>query len=105
MIIQSTRYLKKLYKKYKKGQKTDIQVMNYINNLNQNVKKVCSARTVEDLCQLDQIIEALEVNASFAIIKTFDKMEQTTDKPKKVLENDIYALDLLNLGVAHLQVV
>lgn len=102
MIIQSTRYLKKLYTKFKKGEKIDIQVMDYINNLDRNVSKVCSARTVEELCTLDQIVEALEVNASHSILSTFDKMEKASDKPRKVLENDIFALDLLKLGVAHL---
>ena len=76
--------------------------MSYINTLSENVKKVCPAKTIGDLCQLDVIIEALEVNASYAMISTFEKMAMNKDKPKMVLENDVFALDLLSLGTAHL---
>ena len=48
--------------------------MSYINSLKQNITKTCKAKSAGEFCQLDQIIEALEVNASVSIIDTFGKM-------------------------------
>ena len=104
MIIQCTRYLKKLYKKYKEGQNTDIEVLSYINNLKQNVTKVCQAKSVQEMCTVSQVLEAMEVNASYVLMKTFDKIMDSSQS-KKVLENDVYALDLLKVGFAHLYAV
>ena len=104
MIIQCTRFLKKLYKDYKDGKRTNIPIMNYINNLENNVKKTCSAHTVEQMCTVDTILEAMEVNASAAVISTFEKMEKSKES-QKILENDVYALDLLKMGFAHLHVI
>ena len=104
MLIQSTRYLNKLYKNSKKGKTISIKILSYINDIPSNINKVFKAKTVEDLCKVDQVIEALEVSSSYAIMQTFDRME-SSDIPKKVLENDIYALDLLKVAYAHLFVL
>ena len=42
--------------------------MSYLNDINLNIIKVCKAKTFEDLCQVDQVIEALEVSSSYALV-------------------------------------
>lgn len=64
MLIQSTRYLKKLYQKVRTGTVITSPLFAYLNNIDTNLQKVCSAKTPEDLCSASLILEALEVNAS-----------------------------------------
>ena len=71
MLIQSTRYLKKLYKKAMNGAKMSSPLFEYLNHVDANLKKVCSAKTPEDLCSPSLILEALEVNACHHIKSTF----------------------------------
>jgi acyl-CoA oxidase len=45
MLIQSTRYLKKLYKKARKGTTISSPLFRYLNHVDANLQKVCSAKT------------------------------------------------------------
>lgn len=104
MLIQSTRYLKKMYKRAQKGKIIEEPIFDYINRVEANTNKVNKATSAQDLCSVDWVIEALEVNASQAIKEIFKVMKESK-APKKVLENDLYALELLKMGGAHLLVV
>jgi len=77
MLIQSTRYLKKLYKKAMKGTTISSPLFGYLNHVDSNLQKVCSAKTPEDLCSPSLILEALEVNACHHIKSTFTQIEKS----------------------------
>ena len=104
MLIQSTRFLKKLYKRVQSGETINSQTFSYLNHIDANIKKVCAAQTPEDFCSIDQVIEALEVAASYEIHSTYQLMRQSK-VPEKVKENDIFALDLLKMAKSHLYAV
>jgi acyl-CoA oxidase len=104
MLIQSTRYLKKLYKKARKGTVISSPVFEYLNHVDANLQKVCSAKTSEDLCSASLVLEALEVNASHHIKSTFTQIEESK-APAKQAENDLFALGLLKMALAHLYAV
>ena len=104
MLIQSTRFLKKLYKRVRSGETVNSPIFRYLNHVDENIKKVCSARNPEDFCSVDQVIEALEVAASYELHSTYQLMQQNK-APEKVKENDIFALNLLKMAKSHLYAV
>ena len=104
MLIQSTRFLKKLYKRVQKGETVNSPIFQYLNHIEDNIRKVCPAQTPEDFCSVELAMEALEVAASYEIHSTYQLMQESK-APEKVKENDIFALDLSRMAKFHLHAI
>lgn len=93
-----------MYKSAKKGNKIVDPIFAYINDVETNTNKVSQATTAEEMCTIEWIIEALEVNASQAI-KEISNLTESSNASKKQIENDLYALELIKMAKAHLLAV
>lgn len=105
MGIQSTNYLKKLYKQIKKGEKIDHELLGYLNNIDETLSQKCGATTGEEFCKLDPgspLLKALQVQSCFLIKSTFEKMERHPASNKEK-ENFIFADEMFRMAYTHLR--
>jgi acyl-CoA oxidase len=105
MGIQSTNYLKKLYKQIKKGQKIDHELLGYLNNIDQTLAQKCTATKGEDFINLDPrgpLRLALQVQSCYLVKSTFEKMEKHPASNKEK-ENFIFADEMFRMAYTHLR--
>jgi len=99
MMLQSSRYLKKMVDRASKG-KTIPEPFGYLNKIPALVKLVARINTIDDLLNLELLEEAMQVRAALYIVDVFNKMKES-NAPEKTKENEIIAQQKLPMMFAH----
>lgn len=100
MLQQSSRYLLKQVKKAKGGKKCKNN-FSYINELKQLTASKLSAKTVQDILNLDVVDELLKVRAAYHLDTTSNDLEQSK-APSLAKQNDIFANDIQKMTKYHI---
>jgi len=103
MLQQSAKYLMKLYKRAKNGEKLT-GMFEYINGVNDLSAKQCSDNSIEGFCDLDNIEKALR-NISLYTIKTTIELLNASEENKTKQMNMIFALDVVKMATIHIKYI
>ena len=80
MLIQSTRYIRKVYDRNLKGEVFTDSIFSYLNNFSTKLSNISPVQDVDDL---ETLLEAFEINASNEVAQTFKYMDAKMDKNNK----------------------
>lgn len=103
MAQQSSRFLQKLHKRMRKGEKLG-GLFSYLNNLDKTLLLKCSATTPEDFANVDQVQEALMVCSCYITEGTMKVLNESGhNKTEKT--NFVYALDVVLMSTTHIKYI
>jgi acyl-CoA oxidase len=103
LLQQSAKYIMKLYKKVKGGERVT-DMFEYINDLPNIHTLKSQANSIEDFCQLSHIETNLKAISLLYIEQTMTKFNES-QAPKKQKINMLFATNIVKMALIHIKLI